>query len=639
MTRYIVYRWPRDRTSEVTPTDGAFRWVAAEAEVISRLFRDDPGRRDAQLRMLQDGYVGLLCVADGGWCAYAWMRRPNCPGPPHLPRNARRPAAYWITYCRTRPSFRKRGLFQAALRQLVAVAAAENEEADVYVDADANNETSHRGIVASGFAAVGVIDALTAAVPKVGRIVVGELRLDAMPDARANDLGLSAPSAAEIEPAPQSRLAAWAYRLIGPLLTGRFGRGVLVLSGGTAASQALIVLASPLLTRAYTPADFGVYGAALSLITFLTVASSLRYERAIPLPEDETVAVSLVALCLLLVATTTSAAAVVLFVAGPQITAFLHAPTLEPLLWVVLVAQAGAGTYQVMNGWAVRARAYSEIARTRLSQSVATLAVQLGMGGLGLNEQGLVVGDAIGRSVGTGRLSLRLWRTNSAAIRTITVSGIRSAMIRYRKFGLLVAPASLLNSISLQIPSVMLLALYGPEVAGWYLLVQRIGAIPASLVSVSVAQVFLGEAARVARSEPSALPALFARTWRSLLATGIGPMLLLAVVAPFVTPIIFGEAWQEAGRYLLILAPMLLLQFTIEPVTAILVVLERQGLVIIGELVRVALMVGIWLAAARYELQPVATLVLISAGGCASYLMYFVVSRRATLRQAITARS
>ena len=87
--------------------------------------------------------------------------------------------------------------FQAALRQLVAVAAAENEEADVYVDADANNETSHWD-VADGFAAVGVIDALTAAVPKVGRIVVWELRLDAMPDARANDLGLSAPSAADL---------------------------------------------------------------------------------------------------------------------------------------------------------------------------------------------------------------------------------------------------------------------------------------------------------------------------------------------------------------------------------------------------------------------------------------------------------
>ena len=84
---------------------------------------------------------------------------------------------------------------------------------------------------------------------------------------------------------------------------------------------------------------------------------------------------------------------------------------------------------------------------------------------------------------------------------------------------------------------------------------------------------------------------------------------------------------------------MLLLQFTIEPVTAILVVLERQGLVIIGELFRVAVMVGIWLAAARYELQPVQRWCSSAPGGCASYLMYFVVSRRATLRQAITARS
>ena len=266
MTRYIVYRWPRDRTSEVTPTDGAFRWVAAEAEVISRLFGDDPGRRNAQLRMLQDGYFGLLCVADGGWCAYAWMRRPNRPGPPHLPRNARRPAAYWITYCRTRPSFRKRGLFQAALRQLVAVAAAENEEADVYVDADANNEMSHRGIVASGFAAVGVIDALSAAVPKVGRIVVGQ-PASGCDARRTRERPRAIGSVGRGDERRREQICRVGVRLIGPLLTGRFGRGVLVLSGGTAASQALIVLASPLLTRAYTPADFGVYGAALSLIT------------------------------------------------------------------------------------------------------------------------------------------------------------------------------------------------------------------------------------------------------------------------------------------------------------------------------------------------------------------------------------
>ena len=285
-----------------------------------------------------------------------------------------------------------------------------------------------------------------------------------------------------------------------------------------------------------------------------------------------------------------------------------------------------------MNAWAVRARSYSEIARTRVSQSIVTLAVQLGLGGFGLVSGGLVVGDAVGRSVGTGRLAVRLWRSNSRAVRSVTLAGIKDALVRFRRFGLLVAPASLLNSVSLQIPSIMLLALFGPTVGGWYLLVQRMGAIPASLVSVSVGQVFLGEAARVAREEPFRLPGLFRKSWRSLVAIGVGPMVALAVLGPILTPIVFGETWRDAGPYLTILAPMLFLQFAIEPVTAILVVLERQGVVIIGELIRAGMMVSIWLVAADRHLTPLATVGLISLAGSASYLMYFVVSRRAAQR-------
>jgi hypothetical protein len=65
------------------------------------------------------------------------------------------------------------------------------------------------------------------------------------------------------------------------------------------------------------------------------------------------------------VAITSSIAGVVLFVAGSQITSFLHAPASNRFLWVVLVAQVGAGTYQVMNGWAVPRRE-----RTRRSREL-----------------------------------------------------------------------------------------------------------------------------------------------------------------------------------------------------------------------------------------------------------------------------
>lgn len=38
----------------------------------------------------------------------------------------------------------------------------------------------------------------------------------------------------------------------------RFARSVSILAGGTAAGQAIVVLASPLLTRLYSPEDFGL---------------------------------------------------------------------------------------------------------------------------------------------------------------------------------------------------------------------------------------------------------------------------------------------------------------------------------------------------------------------------------------------
>ena len=65
---------------------------------------------------------------------------------------------------------------------------------------------------------------------------------------------------------------------------GAFARGVVTLASGTAAAQLLTVLALPLITRLYSPADYGTLAVYSSTITLLLVVASLRYEVAIPLP-------------------------------------------------------------------------------------------------------------------------------------------------------------------------------------------------------------------------------------------------------------------------------------------------------------------------------------------------------------------
>ena len=67
----------------------------------------------------------------------------------------------------------------------------------------------------------------------------------------------------------------------------------------------LTVLAAPLLTRLYSSEDFGLLSVYTSLLALIGVISSLRYELAIPLPEDDGEAVNVAVLSLIFVGVNT----------------------------------------------------------------------------------------------------------------------------------------------------------------------------------------------------------------------------------------------------------------------------------------------------------------------------------------------
>src|SRR5206468_5929078 len=82
-------------------------------------------------------------------------------------------------------------------------------------------------------------------------------------------------------------------------------RATLTLLAGGALAQALPLLLGPLLTRLYTPQDFGIYHLFAAVAANIAVVACARYEFALPLAADDDEAVALRMLCLrLLVAVT-----------------------------------------------------------------------------------------------------------------------------------------------------------------------------------------------------------------------------------------------------------------------------------------------------------------------------------------------
>jgi len=397
-------------------------------------------------------------------------------------------------------------------------------------------------------------------------------------------------------------------KLFSPLRKPSFLSNVMVLAGGTALAQGLTVLASPLLTRLYTPDDFGVLAVYTSMLALLVVVSSWRYGLAIPLPEDGTTAANVLVLSLTIVLGMSLFVGVGVWALGDWVVIRVNVPVLKPYLWLLPLSLFCAGGYGVLNYWAVRNKAFSHLAKTKLYQGLGRVVTQVGLGLLKFGPVGLLLGEVAGSVSGNRTLAMHTWRQDREVLKKVSISGVRQAAYRYRDFPLFSSVSSLLNTAGLQLPALLLATFYGIQIAGWFALGQRVIAVPMSMVGMSVAQVYFSEASKLARENPKALQQLFYKIALRLFAYGAIPIGLLAFGGPWLFAGIFGEVWREAGKYTQLLALMFLAKFVVGPLSHTLIVLERQDLQLCWDASRLVLVVGTFLFAHYMEWTSIATI-------------------------------
>ena len=386
------------------------------------------------------------------------------------------------------------------------------------------------------------------------------------------------------------RLKDRAFRL---LPSNAFARGVAVLVGGTAGAQFLLVLASPLLTRLYNPDDFGVLAVYVGLLSVLAVVASMRYELAIPLPEHDQDAVSVVVLSMLIVFCMTIVSAVIVLFAGELIAEALGVPELGDYFWVLPVGVMLQGWYKVVNSWAVRNKEFTNIARTRFQQAVFTLAVQLLFfkGG----AASLLMGQASGQ--GVGGLSLTANALRREEFRRWKWSQVWLAAYRYRKFPLFSTWSGFFNALGQQLPPLLLAALFSGGAAGLYMLAHRVLAMPISIVGEAVGKVFFANASSAHRD--GCLGKLTLDVHEALIHIALPPSLIFMFLSPDLFSIAFGEQWVKAGELARWMTPWLFMVFISSPLMTLFEVLEHQksGMVFQGVLLFVrisSISIGAW---------------------------------------------
>jgi O-antigen/teichoic acid export membrane protein len=411
---------------------------------------------------------------------------------------------------------------------------------------------------------------------------------------------------------------------------GRLKRAVVVLMSGTAFGQLLLLIASPLLTRLYTPEDFGVLGVFSALLMLFGIAVCLRYEVAIPLAEDDARMANLLALSLALAFLVSALIGVALWLSGEMITRWLNTEALRPFLWLLPVGLLGVGCNRALTHWAIRRQEFGQITRTEISRSVGQVTTQLGCGYLALGPVGLLAGQIIGQSAGVTTLALAFHRRDGARWRSVRLRDMARAAARFANFPTYSAAAALLSNAGRYAPALFVAALYGAEAAGWFALARRILATPVFL-SNAVARVYLSEAPRRARGDGAGVYRLFKRTTWRLLIFGVLALGLVVVAGPQLFALVFGAVWTEAGRYAQFLALVTLGQLVVAPVAHTLTVLERQDLQLVCDALLFAALLLIFFTAHQLAWPPLLTIAVLSTGMTLCYVLLFVLTRRVLL--------
>lgn len=371
-----------------------------------------------------------------------------------------------------------------------------------------------------------------------------------------------------------------------------FLRNVFVLASGTIVSQVIILATLPILTRLYSPSEYGTYSLYLSIIGILLMVISFSYENAITLPEDDRTASSVLSLSLRICIGVSIASGIGIHILEGPLAAWMHESYVAHYYLLFIVSLFGAGFYQILNYWSIRKKYFRELARTKYTQSIAQVSSQIGLSLFQLGPLGLIVGDIIGRFGGLVP-QWKLWRRDVK--RQQIVSGwadLRDSAYRYRRFPLLSMSSNVLNSIVLYIPAILLASLYGTQVAGWFALCQRILGSPMTLIMTSVRNVYLSESSDYMINDPSRLYPLFRKTVRNVFLVGLLIILALVGVGPFLFPFLFGGEWAESGSYIRILSVMYLSQFVANSVGSTIDVMERQDLHLYREIIRTFLILG-----------------------------------------------
>ena len=352
-----------------------------------------------------------------------------------------------------------------------------------------------------------------------------------------------------------------------------FIKNILKIFLSSSFSQIFPFILLPILTRIYTPSDFGLYGIYIFIFSILSVLSTGRLNNAIVnaknLSDSKIILYSTFILLFYFVFLLS-----VLILIYHQFLNNLFFESRSILVYILPLTLLFSGLTELSNCSLNRISNFDKIAGGKIIISFFTAIIQLFFGFTGYNEIGLVLGFTISRFIGSIYLLISI-NFSYIKLKKLFLTKWWRNFYNSSNYIFFDIPSTFLSISSLQLPNYLFKLYFNQVFAGQFFFVQRLFQAPITLLSGSILEVFKSEAIKEC-TNTGYFSNAYRKTFKILFFSSFLPSILLYFFVEDLIVLIFGLEWIQAGKISQILILPLFLRFLGNPLSYSLYIREKQ---------------------------------------------------------------
>lgn len=346
-----------------------------------------------------------------------------------------------------------------------------------------------------------------------------------------------------------------------------FIRKVFTLFSGSAGAQFLIIATAPILSRLFTPEEFGIYYLFIGVGGLISLIITGGFEKAYVIIESDRIARQVLFFTCRIIL---FSFIIILFTAlllKDYLTGFFNTRHSTLIVLFIPFYTTLFAFFRVFQHWLIRENKYKNHSGSNIVRSVVMTGGQTISGASGASGLGLISGAFIAQVASVLYLlsnkTFRRQRDEHHSWSELKTSAKK--YIAYPKFFM---PSGLINEASLQLPIFALKFFFSTVLAGLYSLPHKVLSQPSRLLGYAVGEVYYRSVSdRKENSEEVAL--LTFRVFKVLVLISVLPFGILTIWGESIFSFVFGPEWAQSGILASYLSPWVFLVFAGSPISYI----------------------------------------------------------------------